>query len=57
MFGPDRACSPSALSATVRLEIYASFEFQPVLGDGERLRTLTITVEQLSDRNAEGVRE
>ncbi|KAF8135605.1 TPR-like protein [Boletus edulis] len=37
-------------SATVCLEIYASFEFQPMLGAGEQLRKLTITVKQLVDR-------
>ncbi|KAF8129530.1 TPR-like protein [Boletus edulis] len=40
---------PSGPSATVCLEVYASFEFQPMLGAGEQLRKLTITVEQLSD--------
>ncbi|KAF8436587.1 CHAT domain-containing protein [Boletus edulis BED1] len=40
---------PSDQSATVCLEVYASFEFQPMLGAGEQLRKLTITVEQLSD--------
>ncbi|KAG6369820.1 hypothetical protein JVT61DRAFT_13534 [Boletus reticuloceps] len=42
---------PSDLSATVCLEVYASFEFQPTLGTGEQLRKLTITVEQLLDRS------
>ncbi|KAF8132578.1 TPR-like protein [Boletus edulis] len=37
-------------SATVCLEVYASFEFQPMLGAGEQLRKLTITVKQLLDR-------
>ncbi|KAF8436638.1 CHAT domain-containing protein [Boletus edulis BED1] len=46
---------PSDLSATVRLEVYASFEFQPMLGTGEHLRKLTITVDQLLDRSAEHV--
>ncbi|KAF8444075.1 CHAT domain-containing protein [Boletus edulis BED1] len=41
---------PSDPSATVRLEVYASFELQPMLGAGEQLRKLTITVKQLLDR-------
>ncbi|KAF8121583.1 CHAT domain-containing protein [Boletus edulis] len=41
---------PSDPSATVCLEVYASFEFQPMLGAGEQLRKLTITVKQLLDR-------
>ena len=40
------------MSAIVRLAIYASFEFQPTLGQGELLRSLTATVEQLLDRSA-----
>ena len=44
---PDRVLKPSDLSAIVCLAVYASFEFQPMLGDGEQLRKLTITVEQL----------
>ncbi|KAF8125428.1 CHAT domain-containing protein [Boletus edulis] len=40
---------PSDPSATVCLEVYASFEFQPMLGTGEQLRKLTITMKQLSD--------
>ena len=54
---PNRVYSPSTLSATISLEIYASFEFQPMLGDGEQLRQLTITMEQLLDRDARDVRE
>lgn len=50
-------CSPSALSATVRLEVYASFEFQPMLGTEEQLRELTVTVTQLLDYSAAGTRE
>ncbi|KAG6371210.1 hypothetical protein JVT61DRAFT_9834 [Boletus reticuloceps] len=46
---------PSDISATVRLEVYASFEFQPMLGTGEHLRKLTITVDQLLDRSAKHV--
>ncbi|KAI9574286.1 TPR-like protein [Boletus coccyginus] len=46
---------PSDPSATVCLEVYASFELQPTLGAGERLRELTITVEQLLDCSAKGV--
>lgn len=33
------------------------FEFQPVLGSEERLRELTVTVGQLLERSATGVRE
>ncbi|KAG6371215.1 TPR-like protein [Boletus reticuloceps] len=46
---------PSDRSATVRLEVYASFEFQPMLGTGEHLRKLTITVDQLLDRSAKHI--
>ncbi|KAF8125437.1 TPR-like protein [Boletus edulis] len=42
---------PSDPSAPVCLEVYASFEFQPMLGAGEQLRKLTITVKQLLDRS------
>ncbi|KAF8129600.1 TPR-like protein [Boletus edulis] len=42
---------PSDPSATVHLEVYASFEFQPMLGAGEQLRKLTVTVKQLLDRS------
>ncbi|KAF8132284.1 CHAT domain-containing protein [Boletus edulis] len=42
---------PSDRSATVALEVYASFEFQPMLGTGEHLQKLTITVDQLLDRS------
>jgi hypothetical protein len=54
---PDRVRRPSALEATVCLEVYASFEFQPMLGDGGPLRKLTVTVEQLLDCSAKDVRE
>ena len=54
---PDRVCRPSDLLTTICLEVYASFEFQPMLGAGEQLRKLTITVEQLLDRSAKDVRE
>ena len=37
--------------------MYASFEFQPVLGAGEQLRRLATTVEQLLDRSTKGFRE
>ncbi|KAG6371090.1 hypothetical protein JVT61DRAFT_10630 [Boletus reticuloceps] len=40
---------PSDPSATVCLEVYASFECQPMLGTGEQLRKLTVTVKQLLD--------
>lgn len=43
----DRASSPSVLSATIHLEVYASFEFEPMLGAGEQLRELAVTTEQL----------
>ncbi|KAH0828803.1 hypothetical protein J3R83DRAFT_3251 [Lanmaoa asiatica] len=46
--------SPPNLSATVSLEIYASFEFRPMLGNGEQLRKLSITVEQLQIHSAKG---
>ncbi|KAF8444005.1 hypothetical protein L210DRAFT_3105868 [Boletus edulis BED1] len=46
---------PSDRSATIGLEVYASFEFQPMLGTGEHLRTLTITVDQLLDCSAKHI--
>ena len=49
--------SPSDLSAAVRIEVYASFEFQPMLGAGEQLRKLATTVEQLLDRSEKDFRE
>ena len=52
----DALCSPSDLSATIRLEVYASFEFQPMLGSGEQLQNITITMEQMLDYGATGVR-
>ncbi|KAG6371196.1 hypothetical protein JVT61DRAFT_9819 [Boletus reticuloceps] len=45
------------ISATVCFEVYASFEFQPMLGTGEHLRKLTTTVDQLLDHNAKHVRK
>ncbi|KAF8452266.1 CHAT domain-containing protein [Boletus edulis BED1] len=41
---------PSDPSAAVCLEVYASFESQAMLGTGEPLQKLTITVKQLLDR-------
>ncbi|KAF8132500.1 hypothetical protein EV363DRAFT_1328599 [Boletus edulis] len=46
---------PSDRSATIGLEVYASFEFQPMLGTGEHLRTLTITVDQLLNCSAKHI--
>ncbi|KAF8132353.1 TPR-like protein [Boletus edulis] len=46
---------PSDRSATIGLEVYASFEFQPMLGTGEQLQKLTITVDQLLDRSTRHV--
>ncbi|KAG6376816.1 hypothetical protein JVT61DRAFT_1842 [Boletus reticuloceps] len=46
---------PSDRSVTIGLEVYASFEFQPMLGTGEHLRKLTITVDQLLDRSAKHI--
>ncbi|KAI9569441.1 CHAT domain-containing protein [Boletus coccyginus] len=46
---------PSDLSATICFEVYASFEFQPMLGAGEQLRDLSINVEQLLNRSAKDV--
>ncbi|KAF8138812.1 TPR-like protein [Boletus edulis] len=46
---------PSDLSATIYLEVYASFEFQPMLGAGEQLRELAITVVQLLDCSAKDI--
>ncbi|KAG6373736.1 hypothetical protein JVT61DRAFT_5876 [Boletus reticuloceps] len=46
---------PSDLSATIYLEVYASFEFQPMLGAGEQLRELAITVAQLLDCSAKDI--
>ena len=54
---PDTVRRPSDLLAVVCLEVYASFEFQPLLGAGEQLRKLTITVGQLLDRSAKDIRE
>ena len=54
---PDVLCSPSDLLAAVRLEVYASFEFQPMLGSGEQLREFTTTIEQLLDRSVTRVCE
>ncbi|KAG6370013.1 hypothetical protein JVT61DRAFT_12531 [Boletus reticuloceps] len=46
---------PSDRSATVCLDVYASFEFQPMLGTGEHLRELTTTVDQLLDHSAKHI--
>ena len=54
---PDSVRRPSDLSVTVYLEVYASFELQPMLGAGEQLRKLSVTVEQLLDRSAKDVCE
>lgn len=54
---PDKVRRPSDMSATIRLEVYASFEFQPTLGAAQQLRKFTTTVEQLSDWSAKDVRE
>ncbi|KAF8436548.1 CHAT domain-containing protein [Boletus edulis BED1] len=43
--------TPSELSAVVCLEVYGSFEIQPMLDSKERLRKLTITVKQLLERS------
>ena len=56
-FSPNRGCRPPDPSAAIQLGIYASFEFQPMLGDGELLRTLALTVDQLLDRSSKDVRE
>ena len=53
----DRVPRPLDPSATVRLEVYASFEVQPTLGAGEQLLELTITMEQLMDYSAKDIRE
>ena len=45
------------MSAAVRFEVYASFEFQPMLGSGEQLQEFTITMGQLLNRSATGIRE
>ena len=57
MVSPDRVRRPSDLSATVRPEVYASFELHPVLGAGGPLRKLETTVAQLFDRSAKDFRE
>ena len=54
---PHRVRSPSDPSATMCIEVYASFELQSMLGAGEQLRELTITVEQLLEHSAKDVRE
>ncbi|KAG6370032.1 hypothetical protein JVT61DRAFT_12551 [Boletus reticuloceps] len=46
---------PSDRSATICLDVYASFEFQPMLGTGEHLRELTTTVDQLLDHSAKHI--
>ena len=40
---------PSEPSAKVQLSLYASFEFSPMLGNGELLRTADIYVRDLVD--------
>ena len=40
---------PSELSAKIRFSVCASFEFSPMLGDGEVLRTVEICVGDLID--------
>lgn len=40
---------PSGPSAKVHLSVYASFEFSPMLGNGEVLRTVDICVGNLVD--------
>ena len=52
---PNKDRSPSDLSATIYLRVYASFEFQPMSGNGEHLRVLTTTVEQLLDRGLQEI--
>ena len=54
---PDGVRRPLDPSASVCVEVYASFEFQPMLGAGEQLRKLTITVEQLLNHSAKNTRE
>ena len=56
-FNIVRPSTSSDMSATIRLEVYASFEFQPMLGSGEQLRRLTTTVWQLLDRSAKDLRK
>lgn len=53
----DSVRRPSAVSASIRLEVYAAFELQHMLGTGEQLRGLTVTVEQLLDRSEKDIRE
>lgn len=53
----NTVCRPPDLSATVSLAIHASFEFQPVSGDGEQLRKLTINSDELLDRNGKDLYE
>lgn len=55
--GPDRPRRPADMSATICLEVYASFEIQPTLGVGEQLRKLTMTAEQLLVSSAKDIRE
>jgi len=54
---PDRVHRPLDPLATLCLVVYASFELPPTLGAGELLQELTITMEELLDRSAKGVRE
>ena len=53
----NKGDSPSDPSATIRLLVYASFEFQPMLGNGEQLRSLTTTLDELLHRSANHLRE
>lgn len=55
--GSDRVRRPSDLSATLCIDVYASFEVQPALSTGEQLRELTTIVEELLDCSAKCVRE
>ena len=52
-----RVGRPSDMSAIICIEVYASFEFEPMLGVGEQLRELTATVGQLLERNEKDIRE
>jgi len=47
----DRIQLPSNPSAKVQLSVYASFEFSPMLGNGEVLRTVEICVADLIDNS------
>ncbi|KAG2757723.1 hypothetical protein P692DRAFT_20867258 [Suillus brevipes Sb2] len=47
----ERIPLPSKPSSKVRLSVYASFELGPMLGHGELLRTIEISVGELLDRS------